>query len=447
MGFFAEDTLNKTLKTALVVLIVIFVGVLAFAGGLTVGHVLPAARALALPGGNPLVSASPSSDQQTATPQDLQTLFTPFWEAWNLVHEKYVDQPVDDVKLMQGAIRGMMEALGDKHSSYMDPVTYTEANTDLSGQYEGIGAYVDTGGEYLTVTSPIPGSPADKAGLRPGDKIIKIDGEDMTGVDPELARQRVLGPSGTTVHLTVLREGESAPLEFDVTRGKIVIKSATGKMLDNGIAYVQVTTFGDKTTQELKDTLKELMAQNPKGIVLDLRFNGGGYLKTAVEVASQFIDHGPVLYEQYGDGTKNVYDVLPGGLATDTKIPMVVLINEGSASASEIVAGALQDDGRAKLVGVTSYGKGSVQEWIPLSGNEGAVRVTVAKWLTPSGRTINEKGLDPDVYVTMTAEDYAAGRDPQLDAAVATLNSMIQGAPIPTSMPTPTPNAFSTQMP
>jgi carboxyl-terminal processing protease len=443
MGKFAEDRLDRTLKTVLMVLAVIFVGVLAFGGGIAVGHLLPTARAFSLPSSIPAIS-SPSVEQKTATPQNLETLFAPFWEAWNIVHDQYVDQPVDDVKLMQGAIRGMMEALGDKHSSYMDPATYQEANSDLAGQYEGIGAYVDTGGDYLTITSPIPGSPADAAGLRPGDMIMKIDGQDMTGISPEVARQRVLGPAGTIVHLTVMRKGETAPLEFDVKRDKIVIKSASGKMLENGIAYVQVTTFGDKTTQELKQTLQDLMAQNPKGLVLDLRFNGGGYLQTAVEVASQFVGDGVVLYEQYGDGKKNTYDVLPGGLATNTTMPMVVLINEGSASASEIVAGALQDDQRAKLVGVTSYGKGSVQNWVPLSGEAGAVRVTIAKWLTPKGRTINDKGLEPDVYVPMTPEDFTAGRDPQLDVAVETLMALIQGAPIPTSMPTPTPNVAPT---
>ena len=438
--------MNKALKTILVLATVLFVAIAAFAGGITVGNLMPIARA------HPLIKADPidptaSPAQQTATPTDVQTLFAPFWQAWNIVHEQYVDQPVDDVKLMEGAIRGMMESLGDKHSSYMDPTTYSQANSDLAGQYEGIGAYVDTGGAYLTITSPIPGSPAEAAGLRPGDQIIKIDGKDMTGVDPEVARQQVLGPAGSTVQLTVARKGETQPLEFSVKRDKITIKSATGKMLEGGIGYIQVTTFGDKTTVELKDALKDIMAQNPKGIVLDLRFNGGGYLQTAVEVASQFAGDGVVLYEQYGDGKKNTYDVLPGGLATDTKIPMVVLINEGSASASEIVAGALQDLGRAKLVGVTSYGKGSVQNWIPLDGDQGAVRVTIAKWLTPSGRTIDEKGLTPDVYVTMTEQDYLQKLDPQLDAAVATLKAMQAGSPIPTSMPTALPTAIPDVLP
>jgi carboxyl-terminal processing protease len=316
----------------------------------------------------------------------------------------------------------------------MDPTTFTQANQSLSGAYEGIGAYVDTGGDYLTITSPIPGSPAEKVGLRPGDIIVKIDNEDMTGVDPEVARQHVLGPAGSVVHLSIAREGEADLLEFDVTRDKIVIKSASGKMLDNGVAYVQVTTFGDNTTQELTDALTDVLAQNPKGLILDLRNNGGGYLQTAVEVTSQFLGDGVVLYEQYGDGNKITYDVESGGLATE--IPMVVLINEGSASASEIVAGALQDTERAVLVGVTSYGKGSVQNWIPLSDDQGAVRVTIAKWLTPNGRTIHGKGLTPDVLVEMTEDDYKNELDPQLDTAVETLLALISGQPIPTSVPT-----------
>jgi carboxyl-terminal processing protease len=271
----------------------------------------------------------------------------------------------------------------------------------------------------------------------------------MAGVDPEVARHKVLGPAGSTVHLTVQRSGQAQPLEVDVKRDKIVIKSATGKMLDGGIGYIQLTTFGDNTTAELKDALKDVMAQKPEGIILDLRFNGGGYLQTAIEVTSQFLDDGPVLYEQYGDGQKKSYDTVPGGLATDTKVPMVVLINEWSASASEIVAGALQDSGRAKLVGVTSYGKGSVQNWIPLENNQGAVRVTIAKWLTPGGRAIDDVGLTPDVYVAVDHTTQQAGTDPQLEAAVKTLQAMAAGSAIPTSMPTPmaTPSAVPTPTP
>ena len=428
--------MNKSLKVILLVLAVIVVGLGSFAGGFVTGHLVPFSD---LPGlqEHP-ASALPitSADQQSATPEDLQTLFLPFWEAWTLVHENFVDQPVDDLALMQGAITGMMQALGDQHSSYMSPEAYKDANASLEGEYEGIGAYVDTTTPLLTIISPIPGSPAERAGLKPGDQVAAIDGEDMFGTTAEAARLKVLGPAGTTVRLSILREGETDLIEFDITREKIVIASASGKMLENDIAYVQVTTFGANTTPELLATLKDLMAQNPKGIVLDLRNNGGGFLSTSVEVASQFVGEGVVLYEQYGDGTRTTYDAIPGGLATDVNIPMVVLINEGTASASEIVSGALQDLGRAKLIGVTSYGKGSVQNWIPLSGDNGAVRITIAKWLTPNENTIHEIGLTPDYEAELTSEDIEADRDPQLDMAVEFLSSSIAGTPYVYEAPT-----------
>jgi carboxyl-terminal processing protease len=432
-----EAFVNKTTKTVLGLFVAGILLAGAFSGGFIVGHLMPSTGQL------PVISdffpSSPSvqPEQQSATPGELQTLFIPFWQAWNIVHEQYVDQPVDDQALMQGAIRGMMDALGDKQTFYMEPQLYESETSSLQGQYEGIGAYVDTDGEFLTIVSPIEGSPAEKAGLLPGDKVIAIDGEDMTGVAPEQARLKVLGPEGTTVTLTVTREGEPQPLKFVITRAQIVLHSAEGKMLKNNIAYVDINTFGERTTQELRNTLDNLLKQNPQGIIIDLRNNPGGYLNTAVEVASEFIDKGVVLYEQYGDGSRDTHKVIGNGSATD--IPIVVLINEGSASASEILGGALQDYGRAKLVGVQSYGKGSVQNWVPLSDNQGAARVTIARWLTPKERLIDHIGLTPDVNVEMTPEDFTAGRDPQLDAAEETLLDIINGNPIPTSQPTSIP--------
>ncbi len=429
--------MNKPLKITLIVFVALILLAGSFSGGFLVGHFLPLIGGVIPTAPAPPVVSSPSPEQQSSTPSELQTLFQPFWETWNIVHESYVDQPVDDVTLMRGAINGMLAALGDQHTSYMSPDEFKQANESLAGEYEGIGAYVDTSTEYLTVISPIPGSPAEAAGLRTGDAIIALDGKDMTGVDPELVRKQVLGPAGSTVTLTI-RRGKEPPFDVKITRAKITIKSADGKMLENDIAYVQVTTFGDKTTPELTAVLKDLMAKNPKGLILDLRNNGGGYLQTAVEVASQFLPKDKVvLYEQYGNGEKQSYMSLGKGLAAD--IPMVVLINEGTASASEIVAGALEDYDRATLVGVVSYGKGSVQIWTPLSNDQGAVRVTVAKWLTPNGRTIHKLGLTPDVYVVMTEDDYTNKRDPQLDAAIETLLAIINGTPVPTSMPTVTP--------
>jgi carboxyl-terminal processing protease len=339
----------------------------------------------------------------------------------------------------------MMDALGDKQTFYMEPQLYESETSSLQGEYEGIGAYVDTDGDYLTITSPIEGSPAEKAGLQPGDKVIAIDGEDMTGVAPEQARLKVLGPDGSKVTLTVAREGETDPLQFVITRAKITIHSAEGKMLENDIAYIDINTFGERTTRELRGALDDLLKQNPRGIIIDLRNNPGGYLTTAVEVSSEFIDKGVILYEEYGDGRRDEHKALGNGRATD--IPIVALINEGSASASEILAGALQDYGRAKLVGVKSYGKGSVQNWVPLSDNQGAARVTIARWLTPKERLIDHVGLIPDVIVEMTPEDFASEQDPQLDAAMETMLAILNGNAIPTSQPTSIPAPTLTPVP
>jgi carboxyl-terminal processing protease len=409
---------DKTLKLFLGTLVGIFLLTGVFSAGILVGHFVPGTAELPvirdfLPVTPPPVEPEQqASEQQGSTPEELETLFVPFWEAWNAVHELYVDQPLDDVTLMRGAIRGMMDA-----------VVYETATSELDGAYEGIGAYVDTEGDYLTIVSPIEGSPAEAAGLRAGDQIVAIDGEDMTGSTPEEARQKVLGPAGTQVTLTVVREGETEPLEFTITRAKIIINSVTGKMLEGSIAYIDINSFGTKTTGELTAVLDELLPQNPRGIIVDLRNNPGGYLDTSVEVASQFIDQGVILYEQYGNGNRDVFNSHGNGRATD--LPIVVLVNEGSASASEILAGALQDYGRAELVGVQSYGKGSVQQWIPLSHDNGAARVTIARWLTPDERLIEDIGLTPDYIVELTEEDLANDLDPQLDKAIEVLLGLI----------------------
>lgn len=359
------------------------------------------------------------ASQTPAVQADLQKLFVPFWEAWNLVHTQFVDQPVNDEALMQGAIRGMLDALKDKHTSYMNPEEYRQANMPLEQEYEGIGAWVDTSQKFLVIISPMPGSPAEKAGLKPGDQVIAVDGEDMTGVDASLTLRKILGPAGTVVRLTIQREGAVDPLNIEIIRAKIPLPSVSGKMLDNHVAYIQISEFAKNTKDELRKNLKNLLEQKPVGLIVDLRYDGGGYLQTAVEVASEFIDKGVVLYEVYGDGKKQTFEASGDGLAT--QIPLVVLVNEGTASASEIVSGALQDYGRAKLVGTTTYGKGSVQVWTPLPDDQGAIRITVARWLTPKERQINEIGLKPDVEIPLTEDDLKAGRDPQLDKAIEIL--------------------------
>ncbi|MBL7164285.1 MAG: S41 family peptidase [Anaerolineales bacterium] len=384
----------------------------------------------------------PSGDD-TGTPEELEELFVPFWETWAFTHRP------DDQALMQGAISGMLDALGDQHTSYMDPDQFTQANIPLDGTYEGIGAWVDPNRDYLTIVSPMSGSPAEEAGMLPGDEIVAVDGDDMTGIDGNLVIRRVLGPAGSKVILTVRRQGVEEPFDVEITRATITIPSVEYRMMDNDIAYVQLFNFGNETHQDLRDALEEVLDQDPVGLIFDLRNNGGGFLNTAIDVSSEFIDEGVILYEEYGDGRRDTYSANGNGLATD--IPLVVLINEGTASASEIVSGAIQDYDRALLVGTTSFGKGSVQNWIPLSNNQGAVRITIARWLTPDERQIHEVGLEPDYplavisqaaiddgfdpesfglpmaqVVILSDEDIQEGRDPQLDKAVEVLLELIE---------------------
>ncbi|MER3458145.1 MAG: hypothetical protein C4309_05500 [Chloroflexota bacterium] len=237
----------------------------------------------------------------------------------------------------------------------------------------------------------------------------------------------VRGPAGTTVHLEVRRAGQDRLLQFDIVRARIQIASVTSRLLEGGYAYVRISTFGDRTTEELRQALQTLLAQNPKGLILDLRGNPGGNLYTALDVASQFIKDGPIMIEEWGDGRRKTFNADGRGLATG--IPLMVLVDQGSASASEIVAGALRDRQRATLVGEKTFGKGSVQSWRALDeGRNGGVRITIARWLTPNGRWVHEAGLTPDILVVRSPEDVQAGRDPQLEAALNALKLLSQSS-------------------
>jgi len=429
---------NKVLRSCLLAVVIIALLGVTFFSGFAAGSLLPnnaIRQALGLedkpllqapslptvqPGEPTQEEQAPTQVFQAMTDEELEELFQPFWESWDLLHENYVDQPLDDLALMRGAISGMLAATGDKHTSYMNPEQFEQANAEMSGEeYTGIGAWVNTTGEYIEVVSPMKNSPAEKAGLKAKDVVIAIDGEDMTGIPGDLALQKILGPAGEAVTLTI-RRGEEI-LEFTIVREKITVPAVEYEMLEDDIAYIALNTFNELSTKQMRDALKELLPQNPKGLIFDLRNNGGGFLVTAIEITSEFISDGIVMYEEYGDGSRESYNAQPGGLATE--IPLVVLINEGTASASEITAGAIQDYGRGTLIGVTSYGKGSVQNWIALKTESGGVRITIARWLTPNGNQINEVGLTPDIEVPYTQEDVDADRDPQLDAAIDFLNN------------------------
>jgi carboxyl-terminal processing protease len=415
---------NKLTKTILMILGLGLIIGTTFLGGLLIGIQVP--DSVNLPSISDLLS-NPQTTEPTLSPGetiDRETLFEPFWQVWDMVLTQYVDQPVDQVKLMRGAISGMLASLGDEHTGYMDPFEFEQANAPLEGSYEGIGAYVDTSGEFLTIISPMEGSPAEAAGLQSGDKIIAVDGEDATGTDPSLVLRKVLGQAGTTVILTIRREEVAEPFDVSIVRGQIVIPTVTSEMLDDQIAYVRISSYSIDTDRDLEDQLRALIRENPVGLILDLRDNPGGYLDTAINVLSQFIPDGVVMIEEYGNGEQITFESRKGGLATE--IPMVVLINQGSASSSEITAGAIQDRGRGLLVGMKSYGKGSVQSWTELVNDQGAVKITIARWLTPNGTQLAGQGLTPDFIVDLTEDDFNNDRDPQLDKAIEVLLNQVQ---------------------
>ncbi|MEX2142956.1 MAG: S41 family peptidase [Anaerolineales bacterium] len=373
---------------------------------LEVGDAAPSAASLAV---------------QAGTPAESRQAFADFWAAWRAV--QYGDGQLEKTAqdYVHAALAGLVTALDDPHTAYMNPDQVQQSNIQLEGEYEGIGAFVDTTTEFVTIVSPIEGSPAEAAGLKPGDLVIAVDGEDMTGVPGTAVIGRILGPAGSSVLLTIQREDEPEPFDVEIVREQISVPSVSGEMLEDNIAYVQLFTFGANSSQELNEILEELLAQDPKGLILDLRNNGGGFLNTAVSITSEFITGNRiVLFEEYGDGSRDEYQAFSDGIAT--QITLIVLVNEGTASASEILAGAIQDYDRGLLVGQTTFGKGSVQQPVALSGGQGALRITVAHWLTPDERLIHGVGLTPDVEVMLSEEDSEAERDPQLDRAIELIN-------------------------
>ncbi len=344
-------------------------------------------------------------------PKDVD--FSTFWDAWKLVTEKYVGQ-YSVQAMIHGAIEGMINSLGDPYSAFMEPGANKAFLEDLSGEIQGIGAEITIKEDKLLIVAPLDGSPAKNAGLKPQDEIVEIDGQRTIGMSLDEAISKIRGKSGTEVTLLINRSGFKTPQEFKIKRAVIVIKSVSWEMKGN-IGYIKITQFGDDTSALAKQAADDIASKNPKAVILDLRDDPGGYLDAAVDVASLFMNKGVVVKEQYKDGRiEELQTTLEGKLA---KYPIFVLINEGSASASEIVAGALRDSRGAVIIGKKSFGKGSVQELENLKDNS-ALRLTIAKWLTPKGKTIDKEGISPDIEVNLTSDDQAAGRDPQLDRAL-----------------------------
>ncbi len=344
---------------------------------------------------------------------------TLFWKAWDTLREKYVDaNKLDEKKLFYGAIKGMVDSVGDPYTLFFDPEENKEFSQEISGSFEGIGAELGIKKGMLTIISPLQNSPAQKAGLLPGDKIIKINGEIASEMTIDEAVEKIRGPKNTEVKLTIFRNGDEKSKEITVIRDTIEVKSIEWEMKTGEIAYVKIIRFEEQDTErEFKKAIAEILTHKPKGLILDLRNNPGGYLATATNIANWMVPKGKIVVIEE-DSAKNQEKILTEGGDILSYLPTMVLINKGSASASEILAATLRDNrDNVRILGEKSFGKGSVQEFINLP-QKTAIKVTVAEWLTPSGKRINNEGIMPDIEVELTYEDYENNRDPQLDKAL-----------------------------
>ncbi|MBN1375312.1 MAG: S41 family peptidase [Dehalococcoidia bacterium] len=356
------------------------------------------------------------SEADKETLKDLPTEFQIQSEAWQKLQQYYVDQDeLDPTKISQGAVRGMVQAVGDPYTDYYSPQEYQSTMIGLTGVFQGIGATIEKKSGYIAIVAPIAGSPAEQAGLQTGDLILKVNGESTEGMNADVAAQMIRGPAGTKVTLTIGREGERDTFDVDIVRSEIKMDSVKSDMRGD-VAYISISQFILPTKDDFKVALQKALDDGARGLILDLRGNPGGILTQAIDVASQFLIRGIVVKVIDKNGTEAVQKVKAGGIATD--LPLIVLINKGSASASEIVAGALRDNERAKLAGEKSYGKASVQNIVKLQ-DDSAIKITTAHYYTPNGTLISGKGLTPDYPTSLVGDNLTKWAEGYIDAMIA----------------------------
>lgn len=402
-------------------------GFLAFTGGVLAGgggQFLDAQ--VIIKGAEPVYATSSDSGNVTNTEAELPSYlqkdvdFDLYWRTWNIIKNKFYDKDVIDTKLFYGSLAGLVSSLGDPYSVFMTPSDADEFQKDLEGSFEGVGMEISVKNNQLVVVSPLEDSPAMKAGLRPKDWIIRIDDTSTENMSATQAVKLIRGPKGTAVKLSVYREGAKDILEIEVVRDVINVKSLTWEYKSNGsVAWIKVRQFNDDTMPLFDKAIKEINSKKSvKGIILDVRNNPGGYLDTAIDMAGEWDGEQVVVSEKNRDGKETKH--VANSIVRLSNYKTVVLIDAGSASASEIVAGALQDWKKATVVGMKSFGKGSVQDLNNLPDGS-QIKLTIAKWFTPNGRSIDEHGIEPDVEVDLTEEDYNKDLDPQLDKALELL--------------------------
>lgn len=368
--------------------------------------------------------------------------FEPFWKAWSVLNEKYVNATsTTDQEKVWGAIKGLAASTGDPYTVFFPPEESKMFESDISGNFEGVGMEIGIRDGVLTVVAPLKGSPAERAGIRAGDKILKVDDVSTADLGVDKAVKLIRGAKGTDVVITIFREGDNDTKEITITRDVIDIptietevKTANASGADNpngtglrsdGVFIIRLFSFTAQSPSLFKDALRKFIESGSSKLVVDLRGNPGGYLEAAADIASWFLPTGKtIVSEDFGkNGTGKVYRSKGYDVFNGRNLDLVVLVDGGSASASEILAGALQEHGVAKIVGTKTFGKGSVQELVKITPDT-SLKVTVAKWLTPNGNSISEKGIQPDIEVKITPEDIEKKADPQLDKALETVKSM-----------------------